>query len=73
MDSGGDYPNSKEYEEEKRLYRNVMGWGEYQDHLWGWQAEYIYRSYWCNGSRPTNWWIHQLSTCNRSGDCSLNW
>lgn len=26
------------------------------DQLWGWQADTIYDSYWCNGRKPTNWW-----------------
>ncbi|QEN86769.1 hypothetical protein FZC33_10715 [Labrys sp. KNU-23] len=38
--------------------RNIMYSLDFKGltHLWGWQVDTIYDSYWCNGRKPSNWW-----------------
>lgn len=36
--------------------RNMMSFMQKRNQFWDWQVDAIYRSYWCEGSRPQNWW-----------------
>lgn len=47
---------STDMEEIRRSYRNVMSYEKFRDQLWNWQVDTIYRSYWCNGLPPRNWY-----------------
>jgi hypothetical protein len=69
------YKTQQEAEEAKKIYRNVMGYGKFQDQLWNWQVDSIYNSYWCAGPRPRNWWVFDpMKICRGGGeDCAVIW
>lgn len=64
----------QEAEAAKLIYRNVMMYGGgLCDQLHNWQVEAIHSSYWCNGSRPKNWYNASHKSCSSAGNCAFIW